>query len=74
MGHKYTPMIRASIPWINSDVSKIIRAKSDYFRLYKMGMVTKNENNTFKNKVKSIISKLKFIYYKKIYIIEIDKI
>ena len=50
---------------INPDVS-VICAKSDYFQLYKMDMVTRNENNTFKHKVKSIISKVKFIYYEEI--------
>ena len=30
-------------------------------------MVTKNKNNTFNNEVKSIISKVNFIYYRKLY-------
>ena len=32
-----------------------------------MGIVTKNENNIFKNKVKSIIFKAKFVYYKNLF-------
>ena len=50
-------------PWINNSIRKLIRAKSDYFRLYKLSLVTLAENNRFRNKVNSIIRKYKTKFY-----------
>ena len=50
-------------PWITADAIELIKYKSQYHRLYLMGLVSKSENNYFKNKVKSILEKLKKSYY-----------
>ena len=50
-------------PWINESIKKLIEAKSQYFQLYKLSLVTLAENNRFRNKVNSIIRKNKTKYY-----------
>ena len=50
-------------PWINDSTKKLIEAKSKYFQLYKLSLVTLTENNRFRNKVNSIIRKHKTKYY-----------
>ena len=54
-------------PWMTPDLHKLIEAKSNYFHLYKIGAVTNEENNRFKNRVKSIIMKHKKQYYEKLF-------
>ena len=44
-----------------------MRAKSDYFCLYKMNIISKEENNTFKNKVYRILKRAKIAYYHKLF-------
>ena len=39
--------------WITSEIKQLIKAKSDFFRLYHWGIVTFEQNKTFKNKVTS---------------------
>ena len=51
-------------PWITPQISKLIKIKSHYFELLKLGILTTSENNIFKNKIKSIINKSKQNYYK----------
>ena len=50
-------------PWITDDVKKLIEAKSNYFQLYRMSIVTHDENKVFRNKVQSIIRKYKTKYF-----------
>ena len=52
-------------PWVSPYINKLIHAKSDYFELYKLGVVSKTENNRYKNKVKSIIDAHKNVYFRK---------
>ena len=54
-------------PWITTKLRKLLDLKSDYFQLYKMNLVTKRENNALKNRVKSIVSKSKTIYYRNLF-------
>ena len=37
--------------------------KSQYFHLFRLGIVTKEENKIYRNKVQSIIKKCKINYY-----------
>ena len=64
---KLIPKKRMDNPWITSATQKLIQAKSQYFLLYKRGIVSKSENNSFKNKVKSILFKVKEKYYKDLF-------
>ena len=52
-------------PWITPIIKKLIRTKSSYFQLFKLGLISASENNIFKNKVKKIVEKSKHDYYKK---------
>ena len=58
---------RAINPWINSRVNTILKAKSLYFQLMKSGIIGIDENNIFKNKVCSLIRKIKKKYYENIF-------
>ena len=60
---KYISSKQIVKPWINSHIRKLIKAKASYFELYRLGIVTKLENNRYKNKVKTIIDKYKIDYY-----------
>ena len=60
---KYIPKRKAMNPWFTPDLSELTRQKSTYFDLYRLGAITKEENNRFKNKVKSKIDKAKNNYY-----------
>ena len=64
---KFIPAHKALNPWINPDLEKLIDMKSTYFELLRMGSITKQENNVFKNKVKTEILKAKSLYYKKVF-------
>ena len=50
-------------PWITPQLSNLLDLKSKYFQLYRMKLVTKRENNLFKNKVKTIVDKSKRNYF-----------
>lgn len=50
-------------PWMNNSLKLLIDAKSSYFRLYKLSMVTLAENNRFRNKVNKEIRAQKSKYY-----------
>ena len=53
-----------NIPWVTRSISKLISAKSYFFKLFKLGLVTEEENNKFRNEVQSIILKSKLSYYR----------
>ena len=50
-------------PWLSRPLKKLISAKSNYFRLYQLNLVTREENNRYKNRIKTLIreTKKKFI-------------
>ena len=60
---KYISKRKAMNPWCTPDLINLIDQKSTYFELYRLGMITKQENNRFKNKVRSKIEKAKIDYY-----------
>ena len=55
-------------PWITPKLRKLIKIKSEFFKLYKMNIISKETNNSFKNKVKSIIDRTKVKYYKNLFL------
>ena len=56
-----------NIPWVTRSISKLISAKSYFFKLFKLGLVTEEENNRFRNKVQSIITKTQLSNYRKLF-------
>ena len=50
---KLIPRQKALNPWINPRLEKLINMKSTYFQLLKIGSISKEENNFFKNRVKN---------------------
>ena len=60
---KYVSKQHSLNPWITESIKKLIEAKSHYFQLYKMSLVTVDENNSFRNKVNSIIRRHKTKFY-----------
>ena len=64
---KYISNKQLCTPWISSNLKKLISYKSQYFNLFRMGIVSDNNYKTYKNKVKSILKKSKNQYYKTIF-------
>ena len=64
---KVIPKRRLDNPWLTKRILELSKLKSSYFKLMKLGIVTKAENNRFKNKVKSIVYKCKLNYHKKLF-------
>ena len=64
---KYIANNKLFNPWMNNSLVKLIKAKSAYFSLYRHGLITKSENNSFKNKVKRIIDRARITYYKNLF-------
>ena len=54
---------RRNNPWITDETMKKIRQKSIYYRLMKNGLITKAENNAFKNRLNKEIQRDKQKYY-----------
>ena len=50
-------------PWMTNSLKMLINAKSNYFRLYRLSLVSLAENNTFRNKVNKVIRHQKNKYY-----------
>ena len=50
-------------PWVTPRIRKLIEIKSNLFTLSRLGLISKNENNRLKNKIKSIIDKTKKLYF-----------
>ena len=61
---KMIPKKKALNPWFTPNLSKLAKLKSVYFDLLRIGAVSKQENNNFKNKFKSAVYKAKTSYYK----------
>ena len=54
-------------PWFTREVGELIRNKSTYFDMLRIGAISKQENNMYKNKVKTAIDRAKSKYYKKLF-------
>ena len=54
-------------PWFSPEIRNLVNMKSTYFNLLRINAITKEENNRFKNKVKSAINKAKNAYYQNLF-------
>ena len=50
--------------WITQDVKKLINKKSDAYKKYRLGIISKEENNRIKNEMGAKINKAKHEFYK----------
>ena len=64
---KYVRSEKNMNPWINSRLKKLVQAKSQFFRLFKLGVVSLQENNHFKNRVHKILHRAKLNYHKNLF-------
>ena len=46
---------RLEKPWLTPSLLKLIKQKAKYFKLYKQGLISEQENKTFKNKLTNLI-------------------
>ena len=58
---------RLSKPWLTPRLIELIKEKSNYYRLYRNGIISREINNRFKNKVSTLVSKSKRDYYMNIF-------
>ena len=61
---KFISIRKLCNPWCTAEIQKLVSLKSKIFNLYKMGLVSHSENNSFKNKVKKILDRSKDDYYR----------
>ena len=64
---KCIPKYKAMNPWFTPELKELINQKSIYFTMYRLGIISKQENNCFKNKIKCKIEEAKISYYKKLF-------
>ena len=60
---KYVTKKQFLKPWITPRIKKLIDIKCKYFELLKIGIISKDENNTYKNKIKNIINRSKTQFF-----------
>ena len=61
---KYLSQKAFANPWVTSKIRKVLQIKSNFYDLYRKNIISKESNNSIKNKVNSIIDKTKKNYYK----------
>ena len=61
---KYISRKRHRNKWISQDVKKLINKQSDAYKKYRLGQISKEENNRIKNEMSSKINKAKYEFYK----------
>ena len=54
---------RLGKPWLTPQLKKMINRKSEYFKLFKLGFISKTNNSNFNKRVNSTIRKAKNNYY-----------
>ena len=64
---KFVSKNRIGKPWITANIRKLIKAKSTYFHLFKLKIVSETENKTFRNKVQKILKTAKNQYYRRLF-------
>ena len=64
---KYISAKRKNNPWITNSIYSKIRKKSEYYRMFKNGQISRAENNSFKNRLNKEIQKAKNAYYLKLF-------
>ena len=65
---KYVSCERTNKPWITSRLKYLIKKKSEYFNLYKLGVISLNSNNRYRNYVNSEIKSAKENYYSRLFV------
>ena len=60
---KYISRKRSNKPWINSEIKRKINQKSQLYKLYKLGSISKETNNKLKNKITKEIKEAKDLYF-----------
>ena len=60
---KYISQKRASKPWLNDEIKKLINKKSNSLKNYRLGLITKAENNVTRNIVNCAVRNAKRKYY-----------
>ena len=60
---KFISKKRFSKPWMNSYLFNLIKMKSRYFKLFRRGLVSNQDNNFLKNKINSAIRKARLDFY-----------
>ena len=64
---KHILMRKVINPWVTPELAELVKQKSTYFELLRLGEITKQENNFFKHKVKATIQKAKITYYNNLF-------
>ena len=62
---KYVSNKRLCKPWLSSAILKSIKTKSQYFKLFKLGLISAELNKTYRNRLNSTIRAAKQAYYNK---------
>ena len=52
---KYISIKRLQKPWLTPFILKAIKTKAQYFKLYKLGLVSEYDNKKYKNKLTNVI-------------------
>ena len=60
---KFVSAKRFEKPWLSPFLIKLIKQKSNYFKLFRMGIISKTVNNSFKNHINKQIRLAKDKYY-----------
>ena len=60
---KYVLNRRLCKPWLSPAIMKSIKTKSQYFKLYKLGIISAELNRRYRNKLTSTIRAAKRLYY-----------
>ena len=62
---KYISENRCNKPWITNNLIQLTKSKSEFSNLYRLGVISKEENNRYKNFVTSELRKAEDSYYKR---------
>jgi exonuclease III len=60
---KYITEKRLNKPWLTRGILNSIRVKSKYFKFYRLGLITKEINNEYKNSLNNVIRNAKRKYF-----------
>ena len=60
---KYISYKRLSKPWLTQRLKNLVKTKSDYYKLFKLGIISKNTNDQHKKLVNNTIRRAKQEYY-----------
>lgn len=54
-------------PWVTPRIRTLIKLKSNMFKWYRMGLMGKTDNNSIKNKIKTLVDQAKELYYENLF-------